>query len=418
VTRPLPLLSFVFLVLLVLAACGGGGSGPAQVGGPPTDTGSGNPPAAQGYILVEVFEEDEVGEIADETGATVLGQVPGTGYWRVQLPPGMTVQEFIRELEDDARVVNADPDVALSSPEGDKSTLPAGGLLLASQVPMQPDLVRIGILQAHGRATGLGVRVAVLDTGVVPHELLDANIDPDGWDFVGGDPDPTDERDFKDSDADGVADEGYGHGTFVTSLILAVAPDARIVPLRVLDSDAIGNASTLAAAITMAADKGVDIINLSAGMPERVNVIQDAVQNARSRGVVVIASAGNSGGDIVNFPSAIASAFSVTAVDATDVVAPFASFGTEVDLCAPGVDLLGAFPHEVFRTGTARWSGTSFSAALVSGAYALVRELDPGGDPGDLLQRLEDLSFSVAALNPTLASRLGEGRLDLDAATR
>ena len=406
-----------FLFLVVLLVCVGCGSGSTPF--VPTDPGPDDEPAPPAgtsteWVLVEPEPGEDIDEIAEETGATVLGPVPGTPYYRVSLPAGMSLAQFMHQLDDDVRVVGSDPDLGLSSPEGDGSTLPAGGLLLASMIPDQSEVLRIGGDAARLRATGRDVRVAVLDTGILPHEFLAGHVLPEGWDFVDGDPDPLDEPDGLDNDGDGLVDEGHGHGTFVASLVLAVAPDAMILPFRVLDSDAIGSSSMLAAAITLAADRGAHVINLSVSMEDRAKVIQDAVQSARARGVYVIASAGNTGVDDVNFPSAFSQAFSVTAVDAFDVRAPFASYGSEIDLSAPGVDLLGAYPSE---SGTARWSGTSFSAALVSGAYALLRELDPAAQPQDLLQRLEDTSVPLGPTNPEIGGELGEGRIDVGAAT-
>jgi subtilisin family serine protease len=240
-------------------------------------------------------------------------------------------------------------------------------------------------------------------------------VDADGWDLVDGDPDPTEERNGLDDDGDGQRDEGFGHGTFVASLVLAVAPDARILPIRVLDTDCVGHASLLASAITMAADRGAHVINLSAGMATRAKVVEDAIGSARSRGVWVVVASGNTGVEDVHFPAALSNAESVTSVDGQDRRSPFASFGSEVDLAAPGQDLLGAFPE---GSGTAWWSGTSFSAALVSGAYALVRERHPEWGGEEVLKHLEDTATAIDALNPSVAGRLGEGRLDLDAATR
>jgi hypothetical protein len=405
-----------FLAAAALGACGGGSSTPTDGPGTKGPTGPG-PDATVEYILVEVEDEEDLEELAEETGATVIGPVPGTSYWRIQMPAGMSMAEFQREMDDDVRVLNADLEVSMSSPEGDGSTLPAGGLLIASFVPVQGELLRIGVEVGRARAAGRGVRVAVLDTGIVEHDFVDGNIEATGWDFVDEDADPRDERNGLDDDGDGLMDEGYGHGTFVASLIIAVAPEVRIVPYRVLDSDSTGHASTMATAITMAAERGADVINLSAGMPDRIKVIQDAVQAARARGVMVIASAGNTGTDDVNFPSAISNAFSVTAVDAADLLASFASYGTEVDLSAPGVELLGAFPYDVFPEGTATWSGTSFSAALVSGGFALLRELFPGMSGDDLLDHLVDTAVATEGLNPQIGNRMGEGRLDLGTAT-
>lgn len=398
------------LMILTCAACGSGSVAVVDTGLDP------EPPAGTSteWVLIDPVDDDDIEEIAEELGAEVLGEVPGTPYYRVSIPNGMNMMQVTHRARGDARVVGADPDVGMSSPEGDGSTLPAGGLLLASMIPTQPEVLRIGADAARLRATGRDVRVAVIDTGVLPHEFLDGRVLLEGWDFVDDDPDPLDEADGKDSDGDGLIDEGYGHGTFVASLILAVAPDARIIPFRVLDSDSIGSSSKLAAAITMAVDQGAHVINLSVSTEHRTKVIEDAVQSARERGVHVIASAGNTGENDVNFPSALSPAFCVSAVDAFDVLAPFASFGSEVDLSAPGVDLLGAYPSE---SGTARWSGTSFSAALVSGAYALLRELDPAAEPHDLLGRLADTAVPLDPTNPEIGGDLGAGRVDLDSAT-
>lgn len=407
----------VFLTLLLLlslsTACGSGSSPVVVTDDPVAEP---EPPAGTSteWVLVEPEPGEDIEEIAEDLGATVLGEVPGTPYYRVSVPEGMSMMHFMHHMAGDGRVAGADPDVGLTAPEGDGSTLPAGGLLLASEIPVQPEVLRVGADAARLRATGAGILVAVIDTGVLPHEFLDGHVEPGGWDFVDGDPDPLDEADGKDNDGDGLVDEGYGHGTFVASLVLAVAPDARILPFRVLDSDSIGSASTIATAISMASDLGAHVINLSVSMEERTKVLHDAVQTARARGVYVVASAGNTGADDVNFPSALSHAFSVTSIDEFDVRAPFASYGGEIDLSAPGVDLLGAYPS---KTGTARWSGTSFSAALVSGAYALLRELDPGAEPEDLLERLEDTAVPLDATNPEIADELGEGRIDLDAAT-
>jgi subtilisin family serine protease len=104
----------------------------------------------------------------------------------------------------------------------------------------------------------------------------------------------------------------------------------------------------------------------------------------------------------------------VAATDPGDVRADFASYGSAVDLCAPGVDLHGAYPED---PGTAIWSGSSFSAALVSGAFALLREQHPTWSVSTLVDHVLDTSASISGANPNMSGKLGEGRLDLDAAT-
>lgn len=398
-TVRLPLLT---LFLLLLGACGGGGSSPM-------------PGEPRVIVLVEA-DEDDVDEIAQETGARVLGPVEGTSYWRMELPEGMEAEEFFDDVDDDARVLESEEDELLDNPEGGASTIPAGTAELAASIPIQPELLRIGIAAATGRATGQGITVAVVDTGVVAsHPSLAGRVLAGGFDVVGNDANPAEEVNGVDDDRDGLVDEGFGHGTFVASLVLAVAPDARILPFRVLNTDGFGTPSALATGIARAADAGAHVINVSLGMVQQSRAVKQAVQFARDRGAIVIASVGNSGLEDVAFPSAYSDAFAVTAVGASDVRAAFASFGSGVDLSAPGVSLLGAHPG--FPSGTARWSGTSFAAALVSGAAALLREAFPGLDADGVLERLEVTAADIEPLNPGLGDRLGRGRLDLDAAT-
>jgi subtilisin family serine protease len=86
-----------------------------------------------------------------------------------------------------------------------------------------------------------------------------------------------------------------------------------------------------------------------------------------------------------------------------------------VDLSAPAVDVIGA--HPLSPTLTARWSGTSFATAMVSGGYALLKQRSPAAGVGAQLGRLETTAVNVDALNAGLSGRIGRGRVNLDAAT-
>jgi hypothetical protein len=366
-------------------------------------------------VLVKPLSLLGLPQILADLGGTLLGAVPGTTWVRVGVPAGSTAAELVARLDADRRVVDAALDVGLQDPEGAGSTIPAGGLMLANEVPNQAELQRIGAPAARTRATGAGVRVAVLDSGVLPTlEGVAGHVDPDGYDFVDDDTDPTEATNGLDDDGDGRVDEAHGHGSFVASLVIAVAPGVRILPVRVLDADGVGTASGVATAITYAVQRGVRLVNLSVVVPPTVEVVREAIENARMLGVQVVAAAGNTGQRDVTLPSATASAFVVAAVGPNDVRAPFSSHGDAVDLSAPGVSLHGAYPQS---PGTARWSGTSFSTALVSGACALLTQIHPLWTPDELTSRLRATSADLAAQNPGAAGDLGGGRLDLDAAT-
>jgi subtilisin family serine protease len=410
-------------LLGITCACGGSETPPPPDESPSTLTEGGGGTIQEQYdptrVLVRPAPGEDIAQIVAELGGTVLNQIEGTNFYLVELPDDSSVEEFLEALEGDARVLDGEPDRVVSAPEGGGATLPIGSEFFSfTEIANQPELLRIGADIARTRATGVGVRVALIDTGVVANHLaLQGHIEPGGWDYVDGDGDPTDAPNGLDDDEDGLVDEGFGHGTFISSLILAIAPDVTILPYRVLNSDSTGLASDVAAAITSATDAGVHVINLSLGMEHRNSVVGEAIQYAKNNGVPVIASAGNTGNQEVTFPATISAATSVTSVDSANGKAGFASFGGDVDLAAPGVELIGAYP-----TGddvAVKWSGTSFSAALVTGGYALVRELYPLVAPFAVTQHLEATSNEVAlqVANGELASQLGDGLLDLDAAT-
>src|SRR5262249_34358146 len=157
---------------------------------------------------------------------------------------------------------------------------------------------------------------------------------------------------------------GWGHGTAVAGLIHLVAPAARILPIRILDDECSGRAYALAAGIVAATDSGARIINASLGAVESSSAVEDALRYASDRGVLIVASAGNTPkyGDErdVLFPARSIYAFAVAAVDNKLVAAPFTALGPEVAMSAPGVSLLMPWRYDY-----ARGSGTSFSTALV-----------------------------------------------------
>ena len=368
-------------------------------------------------MLVHPASEAALTTLCVDTGAKVLAACTGTDYSLVGVPAGSDVPAFLKDLESDASVVDAEPDAGVEGPEGGGSTIPAFGDDPFSVVATQTAMQRVGAVKARSRGlNGDGVLVAVIDSGVAfDHALLQGHLSPNGYDFIEEDSDPSDVGNGLDDNEDGRIDEGVGHGTFVASLILGVAPKATILPIRALNSDGVGTASGVARAIAYAVTQGASVINFSGGLSADLRLIQQAVAFARGNGVLVFASAGNRA-SAVEFPAIFPEVEAVTAVDNQDRKASFASFGPEVDLCAPGVDLIGA--HPLSPSGTARWSGTSFSCALATGCYALVRQWDGRSAALDLVERLEAKATSVSAANPVYGPALGRGRVNADTATR
>ena len=391
---------------LGFVGCGGGSGGGGLGDGPPS---------SPTQVLVNPTDEASLNDLANEHGATVLGQVEGTDYYVVEAPDGESAEDFLDDIEHDPRIEDSDSDHGCGIPEGGLSTVPVFGGDPLAAISTQAAMTAIGAPAARARFTGAGVIVAVVDTGIASsHPSVAGKIAPGGFDFVDNDADTADVGNGVDEDRDGKIDEGVGHGTFVASLILAVAPDARILPIRALNSDAVGTTSQVAQAIAYAVSHGAHVINLSVGLAQGSAVLQQAVQSARAQGVAVIAAAGNRAG-AVDFPAVMSDAEAVTGLSASGQKAPFASFGSSVDLSAPAVDVIGA--HPLSPTLTARWSGTSFATALVSGGYALLKQRSPAAEVGAQLERLGTTAVSVDVFNAGLAGKIGRGRVNLDAAT-
>jgi subtilisin family serine protease len=397
--RHLPLL----FVLAAVGACSGGGGGDA----PPVVVGD----PQQVLVILETPDDDEEAEdIRKDFQGVTMERIGNSAIYIMTLDGTANLADVLDELDNDARVLVSEPDYSAESPEGDPAGQPVLGGDIVASIALQPALAPLALPAAHAISTGAGVVVAVVDTGIDPaHPALSGHVMPGGFDLIGQDFDPRDERDFEDNDGDGAIDEQHGHGTFVASLVLAVAPDAMILPVRVLDAEGFGTSSTVATGIIWAVDAGADVINLSADLPDAPEIVAEAVRYARDRGALVVAAAGNTGATEIAFPARYSDVIGVTAVDATGRKPGFASSGSAVSLVAPGVSILGAMPMDLSPSGTARWSGTSFATPLVAGAAALVRAASPGLSPEEAHRRLTDTATSVDPLNPALAGRLGRG---------
>ncbi|CQR64967.1 type VII secretion-associated serine protease mycosin [Streptomyces leeuwenhoekii] len=254
---------------------------------------------------------------------------------------------------------------------------------------------------------GEGVTVAVLDTGVeADHPDLAGNV-LTGKDMVGFGAREGDRAWARHGTAMAGIIAGHGHGPGGADGVMGVAPEAKILPVRVIleDSDPSrakarktrGNA--LAEGIRWAADHGADVINLSLGddsasaHPEAAE--DEAIQYALRKGVVVVASAGNGGekGDRISYPAAYPGVIAATAVDRYGTRASFSTRRWYATVSAPGVDIVIADPDHRYYEG---W-GTSAAAAFVSGAAALLKAAHPALTPAQVKRLLEDTAGDAPA---------------------
>jgi subtilisin family serine protease len=346
-------------------------------------------------VVVKLTSSTDLAGIA---AAFALDPVPldqfGTRtIYRLRILDGATPPDRAAALAADPRIVFAEPNLVGRAPEGQPQVSWAKGSDgggYASQ--WAASMIRLP--EAHSITRGAGVTVAVLDTGIDrTHPALAGRL-VNGYDFVDLDADPG------EVDANG-QNVMYGHGTHIAGLIALVAPEARIMPVRVLDTEGASNSWVIAEALAYAMNPdgnhstpdGADVINLSLSTDRPTNLLAEVVAavkcdvasgqngapveclNPYQYGAVVVAAAGNSSSSTPEYPAAegLAGSLAMGASTMEDGLASFSNYGSWVHLAAPGVDLLSSLPGG----GYGVWSGTSMATPLVAGEAALVRAAQP-----------------------------------------
>lgn len=272
----------------------------------------------------------------------------------------------------------------------------------------QAHLAQLDLPAVWSRATGQGQVIAIVDTGV---DLAHPDLAPklvDGINLVTPGTPPQDDN---------------GHGTHVAGIAAGatgnsiggsgVAPLARIMPVKVLDSAGSGSTATIAAGIDWAATHGATVINLSLGESgpgariTKGGEINAALRRASAAGVVIVAAAGNDSAFKRDYRAGV-EVIVVDACDGSGAPAAFTNAGDPRAVAAPGVDILSTAPTtptDIWpsgSTGYERLSGTSMASPIVAGIAALL--LSAGIVPSQVASRLES-----TATNPTNDIRLGAG---------
>ncbi len=344
------------LLILVLVF---GLAGSALASGPD------NPNAAARKIVVFqdwFVSEAAQDEITEHTGAIKIKHLPLINAAVVLAGPASE-----KALQQRTEVLRVDTDAVVyiqakpPPPPPPAESLPWGVNRIDAEKVWDTD----GNLMVDlGANAGYGVKVAVLDTGIdLDHPDLQANI-KGGVNTI---------NPLKS------ADDDNGHGTHVAGIIagadntvgiLGVAPQAWLYAVKVLNRQGNGFVSDIIEGLQWSINNGIQVVNMSFGTASDVPSFHDAIIATYNSGKVLVAAAGNSGpGDnTVLYPAKYAEVIAVSATDSTDAIASWSSRGSEVELAAPGVNILSTYKGSGYQT----LSGTSMASPHVAGAAALV----------------------------------------------
>jgi hypothetical protein len=389
----------------------------------------------KGEVVVELQPGAAIEAVNGRHQTKTIQHIYGTNFYRLAIPADKGEKKWRKRLNKDVDVLSAELNALIANPvllARSTQSFPDGyasiGFQLSDYLAQQSFYSWLKLADVQLRSRGGGVVVAVIDTGIDrSHPLLASALwhdrrdtsdiagdgldndgdglvdDANGWDFVDNDNDPAD---LFDDPANSVA----GHGTFIAGLITTLAPEAQLLPIRAFGADGLGNAFTVAAAVKYAADHGARVINLSLGASQASQLLQDAIKDVRQRGIIVVAAAGNDNNDSPpQFPSSMDEVLAVAAIDLDGRKASFSNFGNHIDVCAPGVKLISAYPNSR-AGGYASWSGTSFAAPLAAAEAALVLAIDPWGS--DVKALIEESASPLDGLNQNFAGKLGKGSID------
>lgn len=358
-----------------------------------------------------------------------LKRIPGLDIYKLQIPEGTSVEEMLYLLD-------RNPDVEYASPNyyryltitpndtlfNDQYALYNSGQVAgppgSPQGKQRADIkATAGWEEIKGEET---VIIAIIDSGIdLEHPDLINKISPNGYDFVDEDSEP---------------EYNVWHGTHVAGIagaetnnregIAGVAWNCKIMPLKVVEIDPVEGPIILddiaIEAIRYAADNGADVINMSFGGPDTNPALEAALKYAYDKNVVIVASSGNDDGAVI-YPAAYNDyCLAVAATDQDDNRTDWSNFGPEVDIAAPGENILSCYPVDLVTPGQLPYgwaSGTSMATPHVAGLAALIKSLKPHLTAAEIMSIIRYSADDInSSIYPGKDDYVGYGRMNMEKA--
>ncbi|HEX2915508.1 MAG TPA: S8 family serine peptidase [Chloroflexia bacterium] len=396
------LLSFALLLIIISA-----------IFSPVAPAASARTTFANAQLIFSLKQSGDLSEVVTTFSFKSYKALRLSGVYLATLLDNSDVETVVAQMNRDKRVKFAEPNYAIQYVENannfafdggewkiDPKSLIKGTLLSTfsakNTAKNQWAWQKTNLAGGWKFTQGKGVTVAVLDSGV-NYNLPDFdNKVRRGWSALDG--------------GDGMDDNG--HGTFVAGIIHQVAPDAHILPVKVLDKNGTGTVDSIAEGAYWAYDRGAKVINLSFSAAEYSETLKQLITDLTSKDVVVVASSGNNNSQENIYPASYKPVIAVGATNSQDTKTDFSNFGSYIDLSAPGEDI-----YSTYWKGGYAWSeGTSFSAPMVAGAAVLYRAYYPLYNAHEVVTDLKDgvdkFSSNCFVQDKPCSAVLGQGRLN------
>jgi len=352
----------------------------------------------------------------------------------------LTPTVLLADLLSQVGVIDAEIDQPLSLIEGtagpvpesllDETPLPYYGATVWDGYANQPASQIVSVQQAQRtfNVSGAGI-VAMIDTGAdTQHPALVPVLVP-GYNFINNSPNGDESGSLNQSSValldgsgpvylngttiamlnqssvallDGFGNADFGHGTMTAGIVHLVAPTAKIMPLVAFSADGTGYLSNVIRATYYAAQNGAKVISMSFSFSSPSKEMVKALSYATKRRIICVASAGNSGNEVVVYPAGIPGVMGVASTSDLDTRSSFSNYGSDVWVAAPGEAIISTYPYGTY---SANW-GTSFSAPFVSGTAALLAQVSPSLDQATA-------AAAIARAVPIESTGMGHGELNV-----
>lgn len=247
------------------------------------------------------------------------------------------------------------------------------------------------------------VRVAVLDTGFSPKLGKVRSKFIGNYNAIGTDQSAPDWYEGVDTNQNGSVDDALGHGTFVTGIIVGLAPHAEIVNVKVADADGVATAWSILKGLTYAKALDCELVNLSMGATDQILAMSEILDWCEDNNMLMFAPSGNNDAPDLMFPARISKVISVGSVDAIDQKSSWSNYENRLMFSAPGENIISLF----YDGGLAAWSGTSFATPVVTALVADRIRREFRTTPEILRDWLDGRGVNIDPLNPQYSRELG-----------